>query len=50
MVSAALERQESRGVHLRTDFPELNEAEWRRHITFRRMEQADRHEQTLASR
>jgi L-aspartate oxidase len=36
MVTAALERQESRGVHLRTDFPNLNEAEWRRHIMFRR--------------
>jgi L-aspartate oxidase len=38
MVTAALERQESRGVHLRTDFANLNEVDWRRHITFRRAE------------
>ncbi len=33
MVSAATERTESRGVHLRTDFPEVNDAHWRRHLT-----------------
>ena len=32
MVSAALEREESRGVHLRVDFPETDDANWRRHI------------------
>jgi L-aspartate oxidase len=36
MVTAALEREESRGVHLRTDFPSLDEDHWQRHITFRR--------------
>jgi L-aspartate oxidase len=36
MVTAALRREESRGVHLRTDFPDLDEAHWRRHITFRK--------------
>ena len=34
MAEAALEREESRGAHYRTDFPEPRE-EWRRHITFR---------------
>ena len=32
MVSAALEREESRGVHLRVDFPETDDTNWRRHI------------------
>jgi len=35
MVQAAQTRQESRGVHLRTDFPAVNDAEWNRHIWFR---------------
>ena len=35
MSEAALIREESRGAHYRTDFPEPRE-EWRRHITFRR--------------
>lgn len=34
MVMAALERRESRGVHFRTDFPELDEEHWHRHITY----------------
>jgi L-aspartate oxidase len=33
MVESALARQESRGVHLRIDFPETDDAHWRRHLT-----------------
>jgi len=36
MIEAALERQETRGAHVRTDFPNLDDAHWKRHITFRR--------------
>jgi len=36
MIRAALEREESRGVHLRVDFPDMDDAHWRRHIAFRR--------------
>jgi L-aspartate oxidase len=35
MVTAALEREESRGVHLRTDFPQSDDTHWRRRIAFR---------------
>ena len=35
MAEAALLREESRGAHYRTDFPEPKD-EWRRHIVFRR--------------
>lgn len=34
MAQAALARTESRGVHLRTDFPKLDEEHWRRHLRF----------------
>lgn len=34
VVRAALARQESRGVHLRTDFPETNNQQWQRHLAF----------------
>jgi L-aspartate oxidase len=33
MVDAAYQREESRGVHLRTDFPETDDRNWRRHLT-----------------
>ena len=32
---AALKRTESRGVHLRTDFPDTDDVNWRRHVCFR---------------
>ncbi len=36
MISAALKREESRGVHLRVDFPELDNQHWQKHLAFRR--------------
>lgn len=36
MVRAALERKESRGVHLRTDFPKTDNEHWKRHLVWRR--------------
>ncbi|MDA1054583.1 MAG: L-aspartate oxidase [Planctomycetota bacterium] len=36
MVSAALAREESRGVHLRTDFPALDDEHWHRRLSYRR--------------
>jgi L-aspartate oxidase len=38
MVKAALSREETRGVHLRTDFPQIDNERWRRRITMRREE------------
>lgn len=34
MIVAALERCESRGVHQRLDFPEMDDENWRKHICF----------------
>jgi len=36
MIRAARERVETRGCHVRTDFPDRDDARWNRHITFRR--------------
>ena len=36
MTESARLRQESRGVHMRIDFPNQDEGHWRRHICFRR--------------
>src|SRR5688500_7575073 len=38
MIQAALLREESRGVHLRTDFPKLDDARWNKHVWFQRDE------------
>ncbi|MBM4043905.1 MAG: L-aspartate oxidase [Planctomycetes bacterium] len=35
MVSAARQRQESRGVHYRSDFPDRDDVKWRHHIALR---------------
>jgi L-aspartate oxidase len=32
MIWSALQRTESRGVHYRADFPERDDAHWRRHV------------------
>jgi L-aspartate oxidase len=39
MIAAAHEREESRGVHLRTDFPGRDDARWNRHLGFERGEE-----------
>jgi L-aspartate oxidase len=35
MVAAALAREESRGVHLRTDFRQTDDERWKRHLRYR---------------
>ena len=45
IAKCALLREESRGVHLRDDFPELDDERWRKHITLRLPE----HERRRAS-
>ncbi len=44
MIRAALEREESRGCHVRTDFPERDDVRWNRHTHFHR----ERDEQSAA--
>ena len=39
MIAAALEREESRGVHLRSDFPQID-SRWDRHLSFTREQSA----------
>ncbi len=41
MVAAALLREESRGVHLRADYPQIDDEQWKRHLTFRRPERVE---------
>jgi L-aspartate oxidase len=36
MVETAQAREESRGVHLRMDFPDTDDEHWRRHLAMRR--------------
>ncbi len=36
MIRAALDRQETRGCHVRTDFPRRDDPAWNRHVTFQR--------------
>ena len=36
MIAAAFEREETRGVHLRTDFPAPDDQRWQRRIAFQR--------------
>jgi L-aspartate oxidase len=35
MIRAAIEREETRGCHVRSDFPDIEDPRWNRHITFR---------------
>jgi L-aspartate oxidase len=41
MVTSDLAREESRGVHLRSDFPDRDDAHWRRHLTVTRFGERD---------
>ena len=34
MIAAALQREETRGVHVRTYFPATDDEHWQRHISF----------------
>jgi L-aspartate oxidase len=42
MIQAALVREESRGVHLRTDYPALDDARWNKHLWFERQGEHER--------
>ena len=36
MIDAAFRREETRGAHYRIEFPQTDNARWRRHVTFQR--------------
>jgi L-aspartate oxidase len=36
LIKSAIQREESRGAHYRADFPETNDAEWKKHIIVNR--------------
>jgi succinate dehydrogenase/fumarate reductase flavoprotein subunit len=38
VIRGALAREETRGVHVRMDFPKTDNKNWRRHLAFRREE------------
>jgi L-aspartate oxidase len=38
MIRSALERRETRGVHVRSDFPETDNLNWKRHLVFQRLD------------
>jgi L-aspartate oxidase len=40
MIDAALRREESRGVHFRSDFPATDDERWQKHLTFARTQSA----------
>ena len=40
IIAATLAREETRGVHVRTDFPQRDDVHWKRRLTFRREEVA----------
>ncbi|MBN2579257.1 MAG: L-aspartate oxidase [Pirellulales bacterium] len=41
MTDAARRREETRGAHVRTDFPQTNDEHWKRHLVFRREEEVE---------
>ena len=41
MIRAATLREETRGSHFRNDFPQIDDARWNRHLSFRRDQEPD---------
>ena len=48
MVAAALIREESRGVHLRSDYPQIDDQQWKRHLRFRRPAEVEQEHSPVA--